>query len=438
MNGSQTFTVVNDEVLVNAINSAKTKIVYIAPGISKAVAQALGERFGNLGSMSMTIIVDNDPEVYRLGYGDTDGLHHIKMLCDEHLLELRQQPGVRIGVLITDQATLVYSPTPHLIEAGSNQKDKPNAIVIPAATGDIERACGVLEDSLPDDAEIGRSFVQSEVLAEMQKSLQEIPPKQYSVARIERVFNSRIQYVEFKLLKYKLSSKVAPIPADLMGLQDNDEIQSRWRNAFKMFDGAGSLKVEIPARNEQGDIKASPDGGQASVHYDESAIERDRKKIEEDFLYKIPNYDVVIFRSRRPDFDRVISRFEQKLTDYHEALKKKIQDSVEETIEKLVVVLLPMVRQSIPARYLKSSFTPDHIDDDELNDLLRQDLRDHFGDIDTFSMPVIKLKFKDISYETIHDDGFRNALMASSIPNNKVRELFSEHDAAPETTGELF
>ena len=153
---SQTFTVVNDDVLVDAINKATSKIVYIAPGISKAVALALGNRFGSLGTLSMTIIVDNDPEVYRLGYGETEGLDHIKKLSDEHMLGLRQQPGVRIGVLITDDTTMIYSPTPHLIEAGSTQDDKPNAIVIPTAAETIEQACAISSGTLPEDAEIGR------------------------------------------------------------------------------------------------------------------------------------------------------------------------------------------------------------------------------------------------------------------------------------------
>lgn len=435
---SQTFTVVNDYVLVDAIDKASSKIVYIAPGVSKAVALALGNRIGSLGVLSMTIIVDNDPEVYRLGYGDTEGLDHIKKLSDEHMLELRQQPGVRIGILITDEITLVYSPTPHLIEAGSTQNDKPNAIIIPSAAETVEQACATAVGTLPEDAEIGKSVVKAEELAAMKKDLEDAPPKQYSVARIERVFNSRIQYVELKLNKYKLSSMIAPIPADLMGLQDNEEIRNRWRNAFRMFDSTDSLKVNIPARNEKGGTRCNENNETITIQYDEVAIQRDRKKIEEDFLYKIPNYDVVIFRSRRTAFDMAIDVFNMKLDDYHEALKQKIDDSIKITIKKLVAVLLPLVKNNIPARYLKSSFTPDKIDDEELEAMLTEDLKDHFGDVTDISLPVIKLKFKDVSYETIHDPGFRTALELSKIPKNKVRDLFSEHDAAPENTGELF
>ncbi len=205
---SQIFTVVNDDVLVSEIRKAKSKIVYVSPGISKAVALALGERFSELGKLAMTIIVDVDPEVYRLGYGDTEGLEHIKRLSDEHLLALRQQPGVRIGVLVTDDRTLVYSPTPHLIEAGSKQPEKPNAIVIPGATEAIEDACASAPDSLPNDAEIGKKVVRSDELEAVKKDLEEMPPKQFNVARIERIFNSRIQYVEFKINKYRKKSGI--------------------------------------------------------------------------------------------------------------------------------------------------------------------------------------------------------------------------------------
>ena len=51
-----TFTVVNDETLLVAISAARKKLVLVAPGISKTVADALGKRFMELGrSVSMTL-----------------------------------------------------------------------------------------------------------------------------------------------------------------------------------------------------------------------------------------------------------------------------------------------------------------------------------------------------------------------------------------------
>ena len=53
------------------------------------------------------------------------------------------QPGLRIGVLIFDDTSIVYSPTPLLIEAGSDRADQPNAIQIGVAEveNQLLRAC---------------------------------------------------------------------------------------------------------------------------------------------------------------------------------------------------------------------------------------------------------------------------------------------------------
>jgi hypothetical protein len=105
-------------------------LVYVAPGISKPVVDAIGDAHRAKPNLLATVIVDLDPEVYRLGYGTEEGLRALQALAALQHLELRQQPGLRVGLLVTDQQTLVYSPTPLLIEAGSTSEEKPNAVVI--------------------------------------------------------------------------------------------------------------------------------------------------------------------------------------------------------------------------------------------------------------------------------------------------------------------
>lgn len=428
---SQTFTVVNDDVLVDAVRKARTKIVYVAPGISKAVAQALGERFPDLGSLKITIIVDVDAEVYRLGYGDTEGLDRIKQLCDEHSLEFRMQPGVRIGILITDDKTLVYAPTPLLIEAGSKIPEKPNAIAIRAAAKVIEDACASGPNTLPNDAEIGREVVSSEKFEAIKKDLEDVPPKPFNVARSERTFNSKIQYVEFKVINYRLTKKIVPMPTDLLGLQNDLEIQDRWRNTFRMFDGSSKIQVQIPDRDENDEVRKNDQGQEKTILYDEDSLERERKRIESDFLYKVPGYDVVIFRTRRNAFDQAVAVFQKRLADYQRELVKEIEESIEKTIRNLVSTIFPLVKEHPPPRYLKA--IGDTISDTQLEQALEADLRMHIGDVEKIAAPKIKLKFKDISYETIHDLDFRTALEKSKIPQTQLLKLFSEHDAAPET-----
>ncbi len=51
--------------------------------------------------------------------------------------------------------------------------------------------------------------------------------------------------------------------------------------------------------------------------------------------------------------------------------------------------------------------------------------------MDNLFSPKLDVRYKDVSYETIHDPKFRDALL-SKLPRDVVDKLFSEHDAAPE------
>ena len=68
------FAVASDQALVDLINSAKVRLVVIAPALTKLVADALSRRLDDLGQLSVTVILDADPEVYRLGFGDEEAL----------------------------------------------------------------------------------------------------------------------------------------------------------------------------------------------------------------------------------------------------------------------------------------------------------------------------------------------------------------------------
>jgi hypothetical protein len=191
-----TFTVVNDETLVASIAGTIQTLVYVAPGITKPVVDALAERLDSQNDLQCTLILDLDPEVYRLGYGTEEGLIALQALAIRHHLELRQQEGIRIGLLITDGETVLYSPTPLLIEAGSVSVQKPNAVMI-ASKGDstaaLMQACAANGSAsnatpIPQHAEIGRKPATPVEVSASLASLKDIPPKVFDVARIERVY----------------------------------------------------------------------------------------------------------------------------------------------------------------------------------------------------------------------------------------------------------
>ncbi len=84
------------------------------------VAAAVAERMkGHPGALSLTVILDADPAVYRLGYGDMGSLIVLRDAAKAANFDLRAQDGIRIGIVISDAVTMIYSPVPRYIAAVS-------------------------------------------------------------------------------------------------------------------------------------------------------------------------------------------------------------------------------------------------------------------------------------------------------------------------------
>jgi hypothetical protein len=202
----KTFTNVDDAVLIEAITAAKDQIVFVAPGISKNVALALKAKIGLVPKNHVAIVLDVDPEVCRLGYGDIEGLECVRQVAAEWGITLDHQPGIRIGVLISDGRTLVYAPTPQLIEAGSNTPAHPNAICLDATEAPtLEAACGATGNYIK--REVGLHPAENAAVQAVKASLEVNPPKVFDVSRAERVFNSAMQYVDFHFTDFRLSRR---------------------------------------------------------------------------------------------------------------------------------------------------------------------------------------------------------------------------------------
>src|SRR4051812_9239429 len=102
------FSVATDETLVHLIQRARQRLIVVSPALTDPVANALAIRLGEKGSLVTTVILDTDPEVYRLGYGTQAALDRVRSATERNLLDLRVQSGLRIGVIISDDITLAF------------------------------------------------------------------------------------------------------------------------------------------------------------------------------------------------------------------------------------------------------------------------------------------------------------------------------------------
>ncbi len=168
------------------------------------------------------------------------------------------------------------------------------------------------------------------------------------------------------------------------------------------------------------------------TQYNEKNLEEEKKQIIKDYLYVLPNFGTVLLRARRSEFEERIERFKKRIEAYRKAVEGAIESELEKSVKNLVNAILPRVKDNPPTRYRKG-ILGNNLTDDELGNLLYDDLKDIFGDIKNVFDPKIKLVFKDVSYETIHDQKFCEALRRV-MPARTVEKLFSEYNAAPEQT----
>ena len=215
-----TFCAIDDNALIGLIQLAKRRIVFIAPGLHKPVAEALGKRFAEVDKLDVTVVIDPDEEVCRIGYGDEEGLRLVNGYASKNFIGLRSQPGLRVGVLLADDQTLIWSPTPRSVEAppssdsphelllAAPQTTAPNGLMLGSNPAQQLTQAVAAEGSntIPTDAEIGKSAVTPEQVQQTLEQLNKNPPIKVELARVTRVFSNKLQFVEFEVKGAKLSS----------------------------------------------------------------------------------------------------------------------------------------------------------------------------------------------------------------------------------------
>ncbi len=327
--GGETFVRVDDYVLIKAIGQARQQLIFVAPGVRKQVAEALAKAMDVIPVDRIHLIIDVDAEVCRLGYGDMLGLETLQRATSSHKTTLNHHPGIRIGLLIADDITIIYSPTPLLIEAGSDQPDKPNAIMLkqelPKSLAD---ACAIGEERHAT-LEIGKDAADTAKISEVKRDLEERPPKKFNVARVERVFNSLLHYVEFRIEDYKLTTRSMLLKPHLFGVK-NEDIVRRLTPKFKLFAETDSLIVEIPAIDADG----NPDEKKPKEKFGPLSVDRERERIKKKFIIEAGEFGLLILRRNVPDFEKEITVLRAKLEAFRDAVQTELK---KRTVIRLII-----------------------------------------------------------------------------------------------------
>jgi hypothetical protein len=256
----------------------------------------------------------------------------------------------------------------------------------------------------------------------MQSNLKANPPKPFDITRKMNIFTSRVQYVEFSVSNYQLTTRQIPLPPELVDVAD-DDLKNRITSRIRApFDGIGKLEIQLDF-----------DGKSETIQVDDQWLKKERKRIEDDYTYQINNFGRVILYSDRDAFDKAISRFQTVIEKYQAALRKKLSESRATFESRIVGEFAPKWGQNPPRHFSRWDIepTPQNIKAE-----LERFAQEIFESGITFDEPKMKVLYKNVAPENIQDRAFlevlKNIMIKRRVPPAIIASLFESGQAAPE------
>lgn len=408
-----TFQEINDTSLINLICKAKRRIVFVAPGVHQPVAEALGKRFAEIDQLQVTAVIDPDEEVCRIGYGDAKGLELLSHYASSQSFALMAQPGLRVGVLLVDDITLVWSPTPRSVEAvplgnaATPTEGSPNGLLLGTNPGEqlAHAVSAAGTNTLPLDAEIGVEVVTKDCVQKTLDSLAKNPPIPVDLARITRVFSTKLQFAEFTVKGAKFSKRELKVSNDYMNADIQGELKGLVESRLRAFGDFRDEEVEVPAFNNGHEVF---DNSQQRLmeKVSEASLQRQRNELERRYLFNVPGFGRLIAKDDKQDLERLIAAYRVQLEAYSETIRQKLDAQAGKIIDEAVKLIVERAARS-----------GSKLDEQQLRNGIQKSL-DRTKD----EVPEVKLVFKDVTYEQTKNPEFR-AKVDKALPAAKRKQM---------------
>lgn len=386
---NRTFTSLSNERIAELIMAARKRVIYAAPNLTDRVAAQIVycEAFG----IAVRVVIDAHAEALRLGFGEYDGIESLSKAN----VEIRNAPGLRIGVLIVDEKAWVFSPTPEII---FDQPDKEtyNGVEVSEAFAQqilvsIAPEMSVKDEDplesvvLPDSVapEIGAEIVTQQDVLSIEQDLIQAPPQKFDATRQIRTYQSYLQFVDIHLDKCSLNSHRIPVPPDLLELVSDAEVRERLTASYRLVD-------------RDSDIVRDFNGITYAVNELRAEFTRSVGK----------NHGRILLRSRKEEFDKRVEAIKSTIELAKSEILESLTTEIEENCDRLAKVLAPDIIKN-PPRSMRYALLSEAPEQDSVCQFLVRRLRPSDTKIASLvSAMKLDVIFKDITYEMLNDKDF--------------------------------
>ncbi|MDW7774501.1 MAG: hypothetical protein SCH71_16575 [Desulfobulbaceae bacterium] len=408
--------------IAEIIDKAEGPICYAGPGVQQEPAQAMVKAAIRLGPEMLTIWIDFDERVMRMGYGEIEA---VKLLREVGIM-VRHAEGLRSALIIADDEGYTFTPTPLYLEAEPNSEIR-NALRLSreqvaealARLSPAAKAVAVALAQDPEEKERISSLpaegdfipVDHSIFNQVDISLKEAPPVKFDVVRQVRVFEPYLQYVELSLTGAAIQRHRLAIPASIQKLGGSQEIEGRLRTTFDLIEKGGKLSSK-PLEDDLNDIRKN---------YTPS-LGKDHGR--------------VVLKGAKPYLEKRLDEFREKLAKHQKDVKKNLQQSLDESKEQIIEYYLPRVVESPPDALLGQLLSGGKPSKDDARRWLVRELSRVFPEAESLIKKMsLEVRYKDVTFETLNRDDFLDSVKMA-FPDVDWDKAYNEFKAAGEGQAE--
>lgn len=402
--------------MARLISKARHSVCYAAPGIQNEVACEIAKAAHRLGPELITVCLDFDEHVLRMGFGELAAVGILRNVD----ININSINGLRTGLVVVDYEGFIFTPTALYLESDRRPPHAPNAMrlskeQVMETLARLSPSAKVIAIALANSAEekekirlqtveLSSKSVSEEQFFMMSKQLEEVPPVKFDVARQVRVFNAYLQYVEMNLEGAAIQRHRLSIPSSIQKLGSSEDLEGRLKTTFDLISKDDKLSSKV-LENRLNDIRK----------YFTRSLGKDLGR--------------VILKTAKPYFEDSIKKFRNELKIHQEKVDKDLQELLDESRKQIVDYYVPYVLNSPPEAMRGQFLKQSHI---EARVWLESELDRVFPKADNLIKKMkLDVRYKDVTYETLNHNEFLE-VVKDAFPQIDWDKPYSEFRAAGE------
>ena len=413
----QLFLSVDSNCLAREISLAKQTVCYAAPGILEKPAEALARLARRVGPEMISVCLDFDEHVMRMGFGTLDAVEKLRNVG----IEVRSIPGLRTGLIVIDDGGYIFTPIALYLETDNRSESAPNAmrlsedqvkVALARLSPSAKIIAGMMAKSDREREWIREQTVDNpsekvggEDFENIRKKLEEAPPVNFDVARQVRVYNAYIQYVELNLSGAAIQRHRLTIPQSIQKLGGAEELTDRLKTTFDLIEKDGKLSSR--------------------------ALENSLNDIRKNFTPSLgKDHGRIILKQAKPHFEQKIEILRGQLKDHQKTVKHKLQRKLDKSRKQVVSYYVPQVVEN-PPDAMRGQFPK--IGKKEAKAWLNSELERVFPKArDLVKKMQLDVSYKDVTFGTLNEKSFLEAIR-EAFPHIDWDKAYSDYRAAGES-----